>query len=329
MKKSFLVWLALVLAMTLIFMLTACGEVENSENSQSSTKKEEGKNDEKAEEKYVSVTKDEWIKAFEFDGVNSFTFTYDETYHDSDDSSDEIFKGTFKYNNGAMLDILEQRYYNYDKIDAEDLCLYYFGASVQVFEETFEALDSDFVNYGYEAFTFDKKSGVYSGSFTHKDESYEIDICFGQNKYVAKMSIQYDGTDYGSGEYAFTDYNSTKNFSVPDDVLSEAKNEIVNYISSCNSYELSSEMEIDLGTNWVSTLQSFVLSLTPDDIAKFSYSVNEGSKVFHVIGLDNPSVIFDGTEYEFIDGFIYCQYDKKYTFEFWSFDYKPVCIKFD
>ena len=236
MKKTFSLWLAIVLAMTLIFMFTACGNEENSDDSQAESVKNGDNNAENdddnaendddnagnsgsnntTEKKYVTVTQEEWIKAFTFDGVNSFTYVYDDYMTKKYNGETVVYKyvGSYVYANGYYYDECTNKNgettTKYEEISNFDI--YDFKSGAHVYDEAMDDYLSDSAeDYNYSLFSYNSEKGCYEYVYESDSLTLTFNFYFGDDKRVSKVYIDWyrNGLRRESVSY-FSKYNSTE-----------------------------------------------------------------------------------------------------------------------
>ena len=267
MKQRLLVFLALMLSLVLTFTLVSCGDESGKGNGQNGEEQD-------GEPKYVSVTKEEWIKAFTFNGVNSFTFTFAETFFETDENRTvtDTYTGTYKYNNGIFYEVAVESdpktETTYEVLDKE-LNLLDFDANTEVYDRLKNFFEDD-EYYGYESFTYDESTGKYAYFLAENNREYSIDFYFGQNKYVSKIIInEKHPYENATAEYSFTDYNSTEAITMPNSLLNETQDAFIQFLSTSPilNTHMSEYGKIDID-NIYEELEAIISSLSINSVTR-------------------------------------------------------------
>lgn len=216
MKKRLFWLLALTLSLLLALSLLSCED----------TKSEDGDDeDEENGETGYQVTKDEWIKAIELDGVSSISIACE-----LDGGAEGILTQEMKFCNGlaymSAVDNGKARQTYYVRID-EQLSFNHIISTGDPF--IFIHVINEYLDYAYAQFEYNEDGGYYE--FTKSiDEDvqssvYTIKVYFGENKYISKIDIAASTNEQaGTYTYVFSKYNNTDAFSIP-------ANEIDTFIS--------------------------------------------------------------------------------------------------
>ena len=142
---------------------------------------------------------------------------------------------------------------------------------------------------------------MFVGTFTSGNYESTLEIGFGENKYVAKISLKYknlNSNNTSTGSYSFTNYNSTENVTISDTLLNDAKNSTVNYITSCSRASVISS-RIEIGDNWAQEIEAFFSSLNASNVESVILNEKGTSNKFYEITIINSTITIAGTEYEF------------------------------
>ena len=233
MKKILLI---LSMILCIFLALVSCGDEELKE-----TKAPQEPSS--ATEKGVQVSKDEWVDAFKFRGVNNLSVNYDIV----DESHGMAYQGTIKYN-GSNTYTCENEIYlfesesytdreeiwsiSWEPLEDNDLFFwnngdYRFGQAI--FEEL-----SNYLDYNYNGFVYNNEDGSYFYTANLTSEAIEfnfvreITISFGENKKFSKIGFVNKYNDGTTISFAYDFNYSCDDISIPVDRVQSSINEMLN-----------------------------------------------------------------------------------------------------
>ena len=277
---------------------------------------------------YVSVIKEEWIKAFELDGVNSFTVKTKE--HSSDDGDVEF---TMKMNGDNFYYVYEDGYERetaYGKIVDEwgdDFML--LSSLYSDFGEDLTYVLEDYLDYAYANFRYNESKSCYETFITkaYNDEysdDWSIKIYFGENKLVSKIeaTVEYDDGEPDTAEFVFSDYNSTAEIVIP---KSQIKSLVDNYpeVPSTAQYTAqyigvytnSGKMAYDESSSVINAANEILSNVNVDNAVSFYYCEEGSSDTSFELLLETSPTRFELEEIEmnYVKVMVNCMYSKTYV----------------
>ena len=179
--------------------------------------------------KTVSVTKEEWMNAFNLVGVNSFTCTYADTV--IEDGEEETRTGTLLYGNGLVFDKYIDPGYsdtfefmdcNYENVDC--MSQIFSGCGCEILRSN----DFDQISdYGYSLFTYDNDAGAYIYSVDSHGGTASMSISFNENKLLKTIKgTRTEDDEVFISTANFSKYNST-NVSMPVNEMQGTVNKLI------------------------------------------------------------------------------------------------------
>lgn len=208
--KRFFLFLTIILCFALAF--SSCGNEEKTEE----TKKEEQQNQNNQNNQNnplgVKVTKDEWVNAFKFTGVDNIAFTYSITEGESTTIGNIKYDGNFIFTEETRDNRVKEESWTIvlgEEQSIQDEHFFWDNGDYRFGQGVFEFM-SNYLDYNYAGVTFDEKTGTYhlTDNATDYDDNLifvrNISITFGNDKRFSHISLV---EDYSEG------YGTTVEFS--------------------------------------------------------------------------------------------------------------------
>ena len=265
----------LAMLLSLLFVFTAFVACEKDDDE-----KDDGK------DSYVSVSKEEWKKAFELDGITSYTVDIKETYSGEGEAS-----GTVKINGDNFYGFMEwygeERETIYGKVedycDEEAIPLFSSTSYITEIADETNYLLEEYLDCAYAKFDYSEKNGYYKFTYedSEYDETYVIKVYFGKDKLVSKvvMELTYgESEEVDSGELVFSNYNSTEKVSLPTSEMQSLLNDFPPLTDSpdyMSVWEKDQKMSYDDEKEIISAINAVISELNISDAVGF-YKSEEG-----------------------------------------------------
>ena len=278
MKKRFLTMLVLLLTLALTLILVSCSDTEgdNDGNESSSTSSnnsssndsnsdndtnngsnsgdnagdsnnQNGENSENSPQ--IKLTRDEWIAAFELDGIDSLEYSANIVFDKEDPPA---LTGIFKFNQDLGFYTLEDgknRVTEYAKVpNGYPVTLMDCIEILNDVGDEIQSLITSYLDYGYAQFKYSSANDCYTLSKTtyqneYSSETLTVNLYFDNNKLVSRIDCY---SSYGdcvdSARMDIYNYNKTA-LSIPTDKVSKALNELFPIQSAKSIKDTTSDQE--------------------------------------------------------------------------------------
>ena len=304
MTKRFLTILSLLLILVLTLSFISCGKDDDKEAPKDEGPHETGN--------YVSVTKDEWIKAFKFEGVNSFTVNASSNYDDGSSSNEVV-----KYCNNEFYSVYTS--IDTDEEDRETMYGKHEGiADIFCFEDFVydEACEEvlytiyDFLDYGYNKATYNENAKCYTISVTNEYGTDTLKIYFGENKLLSKFLLTQKDNDGETESYSieFSNYNSTEEIQRPNSGITEVidlyRNLTPSQIYRCDgTFSIGDSYETVEITNLdeiISIVNSALANLDINNVYEFDQEENGANTTYyHIESTATGTISISGVEFDY------------------------------